>query len=380
MPLFEIEKKCNKTKGRTGILSLPHGTVETPNFMGIATTASVKSLTTQDLEKIGSQIILSNTYHLWRRPGLEILQEAGGLHQFMGWDKPLFTDSGGFQAFSLGQNVRFSEDGIRFNDPTSGQKLHLTPEKSMQIQSIIGSDVALILDEISMGEEKDSAQKAMERTIRWSKRAITEWEKLHPDEKKDGTTALLFGIPQGMGDMELRRISAEMTMELDFGGYSIGGIAPQHNTMEMGLAEVDVQTDILEEEKPKHLLGIGTPQELVKFSALGIDLFDCVYPTRNARHGSIMFEIDENSYQMVQITSKRFEFDFSPINPSSVLWELRNYSKAYLRHLLRSKELLGYRLATLQNLEFYLNLMTTIREKIEDDSFGKWSERYGRVK
>jgi queuine tRNA-ribosyltransferase len=407
-PLFAISHTSSGSRARRGTITLPHGTAQTPGFMSIGTAGSVKSLSTFDLEALGAEIILGNTYHLWLKPDLEVLARAGGLHAFGGWKRPILTDSGGFQAFSLGAIRKFSEDGVTFKVPASGDLRFLSPEKSMQIQAIIGSDITLVLDELLPAQaDHRSATEAMLRTRRWAERSKNEFERLHTDPQYaqsifDTVTApsaviasgarqssalqtlptpgaVLFGIPQGAQFIDLRVQSAQLTMELDFPGYSVGGVANGGEPTEVMYTQVLTQTEILEPHKPRHLLGVGTPTDIVQMVARGIDLFDCVYPTRNARHGSLIFELDDYTYEEVQITAQRFEFDFTPLNPHSVIPELRQYTKSYLRHLLRAKELLGMRLATLQNLDFYYRLMHTIRTRIQTNAFDGWWEQYHRA-
>ena len=374
---FTIEKKCSQTKARTGSLNLPNGIVQTPIFMPIGTLASIKSLTMEEVREVGAQIILGNTYHLWLKPGIEVMQKAGGLHKFGTWDGPILTDSGGFQAFSLAKIRKFTEEGVKFKVPSSGEEKFLSPEVSMQIQTTIGSDISLVLDEALSAEvtEKE-AKRAMYRTRRWAERSKNEFEKLREINNHKN---LLFGIPQGAQFPELRKESARLTVELDLPGYSIGGVANGGEPEEIMYSQVLTQTEILEDHKPRHLLGVGTPKDIVQMVARGIDMFDCVYPTRNARHGSLFFELDESSYSAVQISGTKYQLDFSPINPSSRFSDLRIYSQAYLCHLFRANELLAYRLATFNNLEFYLNLTTKIRNKIENDTFKDWYKNYKRI-
>ncbi|MBC7406198.1 MAG: tRNA guanosine(34) transglycosylase Tgt [Candidatus Parcubacteria bacterium] len=376
--IFNIEHRCSKSKARSGQVTLARGVVNTPIFMPIGTLGSVKSLTNQDLLNLRAEIILGNTYHLWLKPDMEIMQQAGGLHKFGGWKRPILTDSGGFQAFSLSKIRKFTEEGVTFRVPASGQKRFLSPEISMQIQTTLDSDIALVLDECLPAEATFAeASSAMHRTHRWAKRSKTEYERL---KKLAGHSNHLFGIPQGAQFSELRKQSAQMIKELDFVGYSIGGVANGGEPEEIMYSQVVAQTEILEDHKPRHLLGVGTPRDIVQMVARGIDMFDCVYPTRNARHGSLVLKNDENSYKIVHISASRYATDFSPINPDSRIPELREYTKAYLCHLFRSKELLAYRLATLQNLEFYIDLMDTIKAKIKSDTFGDWWQTYDRVK
>lgn len=375
--IFEIQAKCSKSKARAGVVKLPHGEVKTPIFMPIGTQGTVKSLSRDELEKLGSQIILGNTYHLWLRPDLDVLQSAGGLHKFSSWEKPILTDSGGFQAFSLAKIRKFSEEGVTFSSHLNGEKRFLSPEESMRIQTVIGSDIALVLDECLPAEiSKVEARRAMIRTRNWAERSRDAFEKLRHETGHENN---LFGIPQGAQFNDLRVESAKLTMELDFPGYSIGGVANGGEPEEVMYSQVLEQTEILEDEKPRHLLGVGTPKDIVEMVARGIDMFDCVMPTRNARHGSLFSKVGEYGYSNIKIKTKRYEKDFSPINSDSVFWELRNYSKAYLRHLFISKELLAYRLATLNNLEFYLNLTTEIRERIMNNTFDEFWKNYKQI-
>ena len=365
---------------RTGMVNLPHGSVQTPVFMPIGTQGSVKSLSVQDLHNLDAQIILGNTYHLWLRPDIEVIKNANGLHNFISWDRPILTDSGGFQAFSLSKIRKFSEDGVTFRSQLNGEKRFLSPEISMQIQTTIGSDIALVLDECLEAEvDEKRAKSAMLRTRRWAERSKKEWDRLHENSSSNGLRHLLFGIPQGAQFENLRIESAKLTMELGFPGYSIGGVANGGEPEEIMYSQVHAQTQILEDNKPRHLLGVGKPKDLVQMVARGIDMFDCVYPTRNARHGSLLYKLDETTYTTERIVGGKFKFDFSAINPNSKIIELRTYSKAYLRHLFVTKELLGMRLATLHNLEFYLDLMQNVRTKINNDSFKDWWQDYREV-
>jgi queuine tRNA-ribosyltransferase len=381
--IFTIHNKHAHSMARTGTVKLARGEVRTPVFMPIGTIASVKSLSCLDLEKIGFDIILGNTYHLWLKPDLEVFKASkwvrpiynplinntreSGLHSFQSWQKPILTDSGGFQAWSLSKTRKFTEAGVKFKIPSSGDMRFLSPEISMQIQTTLGSDIALVLDECLSAEvtEKE-AKRAMHRTLRWAERSKIEFERLRELEPHGN---VLFGIPQGAQYLELRRESARLTMELDFPGYSIGGVANGGEPEEIMYEQVRSQTEILEEHKPRHLLGVGTPKDIISMVKCGIDMFDCVYPTRNARHGSLFFWIDKQNlqYETVKIESKKFENDFTPIYKDSRLEELQIYSKAYLRHLFRAKELLAMRLATLNNLEFYYDLMEILREKINNN-------------
>ena len=387
--IFTIHHKHQHSKARLGTVQLARGTVQTPVFMPIGTVATVKSLTNLELEKLGFEIILGNTYHLWLKPDLKIIEASkwtrpitnplindnreSGLHSFQGWQRPILTDSGGFQAWSLSKIRKFTEAGVSFKVPTTGDTRFLSPEVSMQIQTVLGSDIALVLDEcLDADVSLREAKRAMYRTRRWAERSQIEFERLRIEEANNSQNIhrnVLFGIPQGAQFPELRRESALLTMEIDFAGYSIGGVANGGEPEEIMYNQVLSQTEILEDHKPRHLLGVGTPKDIIEMVKRGIDMFDCVYPTRNARHGSLFIWTDRDrlEYETIKIEGKRFETDFVPINADSVFEELRYYSKAYLRHLFRAKELLALRLATLNNLEFYHNLMETLRDKIKNN-------------
>lgn len=378
--IFTIHARWATTMARRGEVKMSRGVVQTPNFMPIGTQWAIKWLSMEDMHALGAEIILGNTYHLRIKGRKELIKRAGWLHAFNTRDKPILTDSWGFQVFSLWDLRKVEEEGVTFREQKSGKKYFLSPEESMRIQTVLWSDVALILDHVLAAQPtKAQTRDSVRRTDRWMHRAVAERERLHPWYVKDGSMPMLWGIPQGMHYPEIREAHAHSIQAFDFPGYSIWGIASNTNTEETTLMEVRTQTQILEDHKPRHLLWVGTPRELVQCVAAGIDLFDCVYPTRNARHGSIFLEIDDDHYESVRIVSKRFEFDFSPICEDSVVPELRTYSKAYLRHLIRSKELLGQRLATLQNLDFYYRLMRRMRTKIENGSFDAWYMKYKRV-
>ena len=376
MSIFTIQATAEKSRARAGTVALAHGSVQTPIFMPIGTQGTVKSLTQTEIKQAGAQIILGNTYHLWLRPDTRVLEQAGGLHRFSNWDRPILTDSGGFQAFSLAKIRKFTEEGVTFRSHLNGEKRFLSPEGSMRIQTAIGSDIALVLDECLEAEvSKSKAKQAMLRTRRWAERSYAEFYRLKGEL---GHENHLFGIPQGAQFPDLRRESAEMTMELDFPGYSIGGVANGGEPEAVMYDQVLAQTELLEPHKPRHLLGVGKPKDLVQMIARGIDMFDCVLPTRNARHGTLFVAESESTYREIKIRNREFETDFSPINPNSAFPELRTYTKAYLRHLFKAGELLGYRLATMQNIEFYMSLTAQCRERILAGTFDDWWEGYAR--
>jgi len=527
LPFFQIHKKSDKSLARLGQINFARGKVNTPNFMVIATQGSIKSLSTEDLLRLEAEIVLSNTYHLWQKPGMLALAANGGLHDFMQWQSPILTDSGGFQAWSLAKERKFTEKGVFFKRQKDGLNMLLTPEKALKIQSVIGSDVALVLDQVENAESsKDVAKFALERTIRWAERSIkarqeleknnfemnlkeldtpfltppkpnkkgvldpnevrkferlkksvekeivaanldsplpetleikdvdplegtavpfsqksnftltstskhtslpfghlslkgeikskftdskTSFEKVNPfpgsrkfpifgwfqgvapkelgyfrnkseniewdNRVLEGvsTTKIkgfknLFGILQGAKYNDLRKMAVETVGQMDFDGFCIGGVAQGGEAEEVMYSQVLTQTEILNPAKPRHLLGVGRPEEIVECVKRGIDLFDCVYPTRNARHGSVLVWTDINrfEYQTLKITSKRFIADKTAINSNSKMPELRKYSRAYLCHLFKAKELLAYRLATLNNLEFYYDLMREIRRQVRE--------------
>ena len=339
----------------------PHGELQTPFFMPIATKGAVKSLTTHDLERLGATIILSNTYHLYLRPGEELLKSTGGLHGFMKWDKPILTDSGGYQVFSLGAKrnvtplarkrggdfsfIKITDNGVEFCDHISGAKHLFTPERVLEIQDAIGSDIRMVLDvcsEYPCTHEK--AEQDMERTLRWAERSIEY-------KQKNRGEYLLFAIVQGGMHKDLREQCARALVEMPFDGYAIGGVSVGE-PWEEARKVLDWVIPILPGDKPRYLMGVGKPEQMIEAYEKGIDMFDCVIPTREARHGRLYIP----SVAPISITNEQYKNDFSPINPNSQLEELQNYTKAYLRHLFISQEPLALRLATLNNVETYLAL------------------------
>jgi len=357
---FKLKKTSRLSKARLGVLTTAHGRINTPFFMPIATKAAVKNLAPAEIKQLGSEIILSNTYHLMLAPGEKLIKRAGGLHKFMQWPGPILTDSGGFQVFSLSKLRKITEEGVRFSDPSSGDKYLLTPEKSMQIQQDLGVDIAMAFDDvIGYPAKKEQVQIAMERTSRWAVRC----QKAHHMKNQ-----LLYGIVQGGVFKDLRLKSLKDLVDLNFNGYAVGGVAvgEPRNKMKEILSWV---VPGLPENKPRYLMGLGKPEEIVLAVKQGIDQFDCVIPTREARHGRLYlpanskWQIANGSrfYKTIQITNAKFKDDFSPINTTN----LKNFSKAYLHHLFKTNEPLGMRLATLNNLDFYLNLMSCLRRDIE---------------
>ncbi len=349
--------------GRRGSLETPHGTLETPFFMPIATKGAIKTISTQDIEQIGSPIILSNTYHLWLRPGMEVMKEFGGLHKLMDWKGALLTDSGGFQVFSLSGLRKLTEDGVQFQSHIDGAKLMLTPELCMQIQRAIGSDIVMVLDVCTeLPATKESLEKALKLTTRWARRSKAEFEKTKEGSINPG--ALLFGIVQGGTDIELRKQSARELVEIGFDGYAIGGLSVGE-PFEEACKVLEALDEILPKDKPRYFMGGAKPHEIVAYVARGIDMFDCVLPTRNARHGQLYrFKHDDFSkpdfYEAIQITNEKWKNSHEPIGKTG---ELGRYSMGYLRHLFTVDEMLGQRLATINNISFYLELMDKIRKK-----------------
>jgi queuine tRNA-ribosyltransferase len=354
---FEIVKKSKKSKARVGKLYTPHGVVNTPAFQAIGTQGSVKTMSPRDLNEIGAEIVLSNTYHLYLRPGHELIREAGGLHKFMNWEKPILTDSGGFQVFSLAHLRTITETGVEFTSHIDGTKHFLSPAKVLEIQTAFGSDIMMPLDEcVPYPCDKQQATEALIKTTRWARESRENVERRTSNVERRGPT--LFGIVQGSTYKDLRKRSAEEVRALGFPGYGIGGLSvgePQNEMLEM----LDIVTDTLPTDTPKHLLGVGFPDDIEKGVNLGVDLFDCVIPTRLARHGTYLS--DEGK---IGIRQNRFEKDFSPIDPTCDCYTCQNFTKAYIRHIFWAREILALHLLTIHNLRYYMRLMARLRAKI----------------
>lgn len=353
-------------RGRRGMLKTPHGELQTPFFMPIATKGAVKTLSSSDVELLGSPIILSNTYHLWLRPGLEVLKQFGGLHSFMDWKGAILTDSGGFQVFSLSGLRKLKEEGVQFQSHIDGAKLELTPELCMQIQRTIGSDICMVLDVCTeLPAAREDLQSALELTTRWAKRSKAEFERTREGSVNPG--ALLFGIIQGGTDLELRKRSAEELLAIGFDGYAIGGLSVGE-PFEEACRVLEVLDEILPADKPRYFMGGAQPHEIVAYVQRGIDMFDCVLPTRNARHGQLYrFVHDDLSqrdfYETIQITNEKWKLSQEPLAADGTGENLSRYSLGYLRHLFTVDEMLGQRLATLNNVAFYMELMRRLREQ-----------------
>ncbi len=376
--MFTITKKDNKTKARTGVIHTAHGDVKTPVFLPIGTKGAIKSIAAEELKFWGAEMILANTYHLWQRPGDGLIAKAGGLHKFMNWKGGIFTDSGGFQVFSLAKMVKITDQGVKFQSDLDGSTYMLTPEVSVQIQLNLGSDVALVLDEFPAAEADKKTVKAMvARTTMWAHRAVAEHKKLLAGSINPGQ--MQWGIVQGAIFKDLRKQSAEEIRALDFKGYCIGGVANGGESPDLMYQAIEYSMPYLEEEKPKHLLGVGTPEQIVQGVARGCDSFDCVIPTREARHGKFYVNLkpqDGDGYTTMNIFHEKHKEDFTPIDNACNCYGCQNYTKAYIRHLFMTEEPLGIRLATMHNLRFYLNLMARIRQEIETEKFGEMVKSY----
>lgn len=362
---FKLEAEDKNSKARAGEITTAHGVIQTPIFMPVGTAGSVKAVHQHELANdIKAQIILGNTYHLYLRPGLETLQLAGGLHKFNGWDKPLLTDSGGYQVYSLSGVRKIKEEGVTFRSHIDGSKHLFTPESVMDTQRIIGADIIMAFDECTPYPcEYGYARRSMDMTHRWLKRCCERFDNTEPIYGFDQT---LFPIVQGSVYKDLRKQSAEVIASFEREGNAIGGLSvgePAEDMYEM----TEIVCDILPKEKPRYLMGVGTPINLLENIALGIDMFDCVMPTRNARNGMLF-----TKNGIINIKNERWKNDFSPIEEDSDLFADRNYTKSYLRHLTHSKEILGAQIATLHNLHFYLWLVNEARAKIISGEFTKW--------
>ncbi|HVS88143.1 MAG TPA: tRNA guanosine(34) transglycosylase Tgt [Candidatus Acidoferrum sp.] len=362
---FEVVN-TDPTGARRGRLATPHGTIETPVFMPVGTAATVKGMTQEALEELGANILLANTYHLYLRPGHELVRKLGGLHRFMSWPRAILTDSGGYQVFSLADLRKITDEGVRFRSHLDGSEQLLTPEKAVEIQLALGSDIAMVLDEcIETPAPRDKAEAAVRRTTQWARRARHHF--LEFATRNGNLGQRQFGIVQGATFSDLRRESARQVAELDFPGYAVGGLAvgePHAMTCEM-TGEV---TAFLPRDRPRYLMGVGRPEQLADYVALGIDMMDCVLPTRAARHACLY-----TSEGRVLIKNARYAQDQQPIDPACACSVCRRYTRAYLRHLFAAGELTAAILATHHNVHFYLDIMRQIREAIEFGNLGKFS-------
>lgn len=361
---LKFELKTISGGARRGTMTLNHGVVETPVFMPVGTYGTVKAMTPRDLKEIEAQICLGNTFHLWLRPGLEVVSQFGGLHDFMGWDKPILTDSGGFQVFSLGDMRKITEEGVRFQSPVNGDKLMLTPEESMRIQRVLNSDIVMIFDECTPypADHKQAAD-SMRLSLRWARRSRDEFDRLENPNA-------LFGIVQGGMHEDLRDESLAGLDDIGFHGMAIGGLSVGEPKEDMAriLAHTAPKLPV---HKPRYLMGVGTPEDLVYGVSQGIDMFDCVMPTRNARNGMLF-----TRYGDIKIKNAFHRQDKRPLDESCDCYTCRNFSRAYLHHLFRSGEILGAQLNTIHNLRYYQVLMAEMRAAIEADAFPAFVTRF----
>jgi len=368
---YELLHECKQTGARRGVIHTPHGDIQTPVFMPVGTQATVKSMTPEELKEVNAQIILSNTYHLFLRPGHELVKEAGGLHNFMHWDRPILTDSGGFQVFSLGKLRKITEEGVEFQSHLDGSKKFLSPEKAMEVENALGSDIMMAFDECCpYPSTYEYTKKSMERTTRWAKRC----KEAHKRPEDQG----LFGIIQGGFYEDLRKKSAEDLIELDFPGYAIGGISvgePKEKFIEI----LQYTAPLMPKDKPRYLMGVGTPDYLIEAAIAGIDMCDCVLPTRIARHGTAL-----TSHGKLVVRNATYEHDFTPLDPECDCYACKNYTRAYIRHLIKANEILGIRLLSIHNIKFLTNLMDKVRIEIENDNLGSFRDefyrKYGYIK
>jgi queuine tRNA-ribosyltransferase len=367
-------------RARRGRLTLNHGTVETPIFMPVGTYGAVKAMNPRELESVGAQIILGNTFHLWLRPGTEVIEALGGLHGFNRWQRPILTDSGGFQVWSLGKLRKIEEQGVRFASPINGDRLLLTPEESMRIQHALNSDIAMVFDECTPYEtdgkltSEDEAAQSMQLSLRWARRSRTAFERMSHERMKQGLAErpnALFGIVQGGMFTGLRDESLASLTDIGFEGYAIGGLSVGEPKTEM-LRILDHVAPRLPQNKPRYLMGVGTPEDLVEGVAAGIDLFDCVLPTRNARNGWLFTRFGD-----LRLRNARWRADPRPIDPGCGCYACAGgFSRSYIQHLQKVNEILGAQLATIHNLYYYLTLMSEMRSAIETGTFQTFVERF----
>lgn len=363
--IFDLEHKDIQTQARVGRITTEHGEIQTPIFMPVGTVGSVKAVHMQELRRdIDAQIILGNTYHLFMRPGLEIIEQAGGLHRFNGWDRPILTDSGGYQVFSLAGTRKIKEEGVTFQSHIDGSRHLFTPENVVYIQRTIGADIVMAFDECTPGNaDYDYARLSMERTHRWLARGYGHFLETEP---KYGYSQTFFPIVQGCVYEDLRRQSAEFVRGFDAEGYAIGGLAVGEPTEKM-YEMVELVNGILPEDRPRYLMGVGTPANILENIARGVDMFDCVMPTRNGRNGMIFTEEG-----IINFKNRKWATDFSPIQEGTGCFVDEQYTKAYLRHLFVAGELLAMQIASIHNLAFYLRLVRKARQRIVDGTFGDW--------
>ena len=362
---YELIKKDKYSNARVGVIHTEHGDIPTPIFMPVGTLGTVKTMTVEELKEMDAKIILGNTYHLYLKPGMEIMRQAGGLHKFMNWDRPILTDSGGFQVFSLSDMRKINENGVEFRSHIDGSKHFFTPEKSIEIQNDIHSDIMMSFDEcVDARADYDYVKQSMERTIRWAKRGL-DYHKEHSHKDQS-----LFGIVQGGMFKDLREKSVIETTAMDFDGFSIGGLSVGETKEEM-IDILNFTTPLLPEDKPRYNMGVGTPDYLFESYQTGIDMADCVLPTRMARHGTAL-----TSEGRLVVKNASFKDDFTPLDHECDCYTCKNYSRAYLRHLVNVNEILGARLLSYHNLYFLLKLCENIRQAIMEDKFLEYKEEF----
>ena len=362
---YNLIKKEKHTKARLGTIKTNYGIVETPMFMPVGTKATVKGLTVEQVKEAGAGIVLSNTYHLWLRPGENIVNKAGGLHKFMNYDGPILTDSGGFQVFSLAKNKKkdITEEGVHFKSHIDGKNLFLTPELSIEIQNKLDSDIAMSFDECPPASaDYNYLKNSIERTIRWAKRG----KSVHNNPNQ-----ALFGIVQGGAYPDLRKYSAIETVKLNFDGYSIGGVANDNESKEDMYKAIDYSIPYLPEDKVRYLMGVGEPIDIIEGVIRGVDIFDCVLPTRIARHGQAF-----TRYGKINLNNSKYKEDFTPIEEDCDCYTCKHYTKAYIRHLINSKEMLGGTLLSIHNIRFLIRLTEELREAIKEDRLLEYKEEF----
>lgn len=360
---YELIKECKQTGARLGRVHTPHGVIDTPTFMPVGTQATVKAMAPRELKEIGAQIILSNTYHLFIRPGHKLIEKAGGLHGFMNWDRPILTDSGGFQVYSLSDNRKIKEEGVIFKSHLDGAKHFFTPEYVMEIENSLGADIMMAFDECTPYPcDWDYAKNSMERTVRWLKRC----KDAHHNTEKQA----LFGIVQGSTYKDLRIESARRTVEIELPGYAVGGLSVGESKEIMNEV-LDYTVPELPKDKPRYLMGVGSPDALLDGAIRGIDMFDCVLPTRIARNGTVM-----TSKGKLVVRNAEYAEDFLPMDEECDCYACQNFSRAYIRHLIKAGEILGGRLTSIHNLRFLQNLMANIRKAIAEDRLGDFRNEF----
>lgn len=373
MAHFQLIKK--EGKARRGVLQTPHGLIQTPVFMNVATQAAIKgAVSTGDLQELRCQIALSNTYHLHVRPGDELIRDLGGLHRFMRWDGPILTDSGGFQIFSLAKLRKIREEGVSFNSHVDGRLLFMGPEESMRIQSNLGSDIAMAFDEcVKIPSPRKYVEESADRTYRWLLRCKTALAEYNSEDRAVNPGQMLFGINQGAVFKDIRIAHMKRIAELDLPGYAIGGLAVGETHQEM-YDTIEAVEEWMPADKPRYLMGVGTPGNILESVSRGVDFFDCVMPARNGRHGHLFTKAG-----ILNIKNEKYARDDTPVDPLCSCPVCRRYSKAYLRHLFKAQEMLGMRLAVSHNLFFYNNMMQEIRDHIEEGTFEAYRQQYSKI-